>query len=86
MKAVTVLDVARSMGVDLDKSTAWSVGAAVRRLYEAEVGELPPKDLRTKTAGSGSHCFAVYPPEWRDRIAEIIMSHRVEEARQTSLF
>lgn len=86
MKPLTVLDVARSMGVELDRNAAWSVGATVRRLYETEVGELPPKDLRTKTSGAGSHCFAVYPPEWRDRIAEIIRNHRTEEARQTSLF
>jgi hypothetical protein len=46
----------------------------------------PPKALRPKTSGSGSHCFAVYPPEMVPLIERIIGEHKAAAARQGSLF
>lgn len=85
-RGITVIDVIRSMGIEPTPDLSWSVGNAVRTMWERETGELPPKHLRTKTAGTGSHCFAIYPPAWRDKIAVVIRAHRVEAARQSDLF
>lgn len=82
---ITVIDVARSMGVELDKSAAWSVGAAVRSLYETEYGRSPAKELRTKTNGGGSHCFAVYPQSYRSTIERAIRATGAAKAKQGNL-
>ncbi len=66
---ITIIDVAREMGIEINPELTWAVGAIVRDEYIAEYGESPIKDLRKKTHGAGSHCFAVYPAWWKDRIA-----------------
>jgi hypothetical protein len=37
-------------------------------------GALPLKVNRPKRYGPGSHCFAVYPPSWYERIALVVRS------------
>ena len=84
---ITVIDVFRSLGIEPTPEATWFVGAAVRDEYFSRVGELPDKDLRTKTEGHGSHCCAIYAAEiWRPIIEEKIRSFGSEAARQGDLF
>lgn len=85
-KGVTVIDVCRKIGIEPKPALTWSVGNQVRHIYETRTGELPPKALRQKTGGGGSHCFAVYPAEMAPEIEKIIRQHEVEAARQPDLF
>lgn len=83
--SLTVVGVCREMRVEIDPSLTWSVGARVRELYRDRFGHLPPKELRSKTAGGGSHCFAVYPDEMRQDIERVIRDHNAEAAKQLAL-
>jgi hypothetical protein len=83
---ITVPQVARNMGVTLDKKTAWSVGSEMASIYYREFGEQPPKDNRPKTNGAGSHCFALYPSSWEVKIKNIIESHVEHGRNQHDLF
>ena len=69
---------------------AWTAGARVREAWEREYKEPPPKSMRTKTAGTGSHFFATYPPEWAERIDTIVREVAEElgagDQRQIGLF
>lgn len=85
-RKITVTDVSRGMNLVMEKEVAWAVGAAVRDLYELKYGALPEKELRTKTSGGGTHCFAVYPERMRPEIARIIRRHKTESDRQGRLF
>ena len=84
--SLTVIEVAKAMGLELSANEAWAVGSAVRRIYEARHGELPPKALRPKTSGSGTHCFAVYPESWRGEIEGVIHSISPATSPQRSFF
>lgn len=86
MDGITVIDVFRAIRVEPTKDKTWSVGLIVANQYIAEFGRQPPKENRTKTCGVGVHCFAIYPHDWFDRIAEVIKSGEYEEARQFDLF
>jgi hypothetical protein len=86
MSGVTVIDICRELGVEITPELKWSVGAEVRARYEARFGRLSDKELRTKTSGTGSHCFAVYPGIMVPDIREVIRAHRAEAQRQGSLF
>lgn len=79
---LTVVNVCRALGVELKPETTWSIGAIVRQIYQDRFGHLPPKELRQKTSGTGSHCFAVYPEEMRAEIERVIREHRAEASRQ----
>lgn len=83
---VTVHDVARANGVDLDDETAWSLGARIATAWEWQTGTSPLKDLRTKKNGGGSHCFALYPPAFAERMWLIIRGYRPPDADQLKLF
>lgn len=83
---ITVPEVARSMGAVLDSRQAWSVGSAIAAEYHKRCGMQPPKALRPKTSGSGTHCFAVYPPHWGPIIRRAIEAHLKSSARQPDLF
>ncbi len=86
MSRITIIQVAEAMGVELDRATAWSVGSEMAALYVEEFAEQPPKELRPKTSGAGTHCFAVYPSTWEKRIRAAI-ERRVDMARrQQGLF
>jgi hypothetical protein len=86
IEGITVIDVCRALQVEPDPPLTWSVGNLVRGMWERQYGALPEKDLRRKTAGGGSHCFAIYPYTWRDAIARVIMLHTTERQRQGELF
>lgn len=85
-----VRDVLRKLGVEVQPDISWRVGAALRDRYQEDNDRLPIKELRRKTAGGGTHCFAVYPAEfWRTAIAvaeSVIAVQQYETARQGDLF
>jgi len=83
---ITVLDVAREIGMKPSSQEAWEIGAAVRDAYEKAVGSLPIKALRQKTNGEGSHCFAVYPEEFRPMIEAAIHRLCADRDAQIDLF
>ena len=85
-RGITVVDVCRDLKIEPVPALTWAVGNAVRDLYEARYGILPEKDLRTKTSGTGTHCFAIYPESWRGEIERIIREHDWERQRQGELF
>lgn len=84
-RKITIVEVARDIDVEMTNREAWSIGAAVRTAYENRTGYLPDKELRQKTAGGGTHCFAVYPPTMRKEIEKIIRAHMPKTSRQGSL-
>lgn len=83
---ITVVEVAKALGVEITNDLTWSVGRAVRERWQDLHDALPPKDLRPKTNGEGSHCFAVYPPSWRSTIADLIRAHGARPNPQGTLF
>jgi len=85
MTEITVVDVIRSMQIEPTPALTWMVGARVRELYYERMGVLPPKELRTKTAGIGSHCFAIYPAVMRENIEAIVRECETEAARQIDM-
>lgn len=74
------------MGVDLDDETAWSIGAQIATAWQWQTGTSPLKDLRSKKNGGGTHCFALYPPAFIERMQLIIRGHRPAKADQLNLF
>jgi hypothetical protein len=73
----TVPDRIRALGLEqgtpAGKELAWRAGAAVRDAWRKVTGEYPPKGNRPKTSGHGSHCFALYPVAWVERIDRIVL-------------
>lgn len=84
---ITIIDVCREMGIEPDKTFTWPVGFTMQNLYYAKFKEQPPKENAPKTNGKGGvHCFAHYPPEWRERIEKEINIYQVERSKQDDLF
>jgi hypothetical protein len=83
---ITVPEVFRAMGLEPTPDLTWAVGAAVRDRYQERFGHLPEKKLRAKTSGTGSHCFAVYPADWREVIEECIKRVNAAKSAQPDLF
>lgn len=83
---ITVPQVAKAIGVVMDRRTAWSVGSEMATRYQTEFGEQPPKDNRPKTNGHGSHCFALYPQTWEPIIRAAIEKHIEEADKQQGLW
>jgi hypothetical protein len=83
---ITVIDVARGMGLEMDKYTATAVGVATRALYKEKYDRVPDIERRTKTNGLGSHGKAVYPEWMREEIEEIIGRHETQKASQGCFF
>jgi len=85
----TTIDLLRSEGVEITPHLSWTVGTTVREAYHRETGKLPAKALRTKTDGTGSHCFAIYPewfrPEALRIIRQIVKATQALAARQGRL-
>ena len=46
----------------------------------------PPKENAKKTSGAGVHCFAHYPPDWREVIEVEILKHKPDPTKQGNLF
>jgi hypothetical protein len=86
MNRITIIQVAKSMGLELDNATAWSVGSEMAQKYMEEFAEQPPKELRPKTSGAGSHCFAVYPSTWEGRIKKAITERLEFASKQLDFF
>jgi hypothetical protein len=86
LKGVTVTQVFRAIGVEPDKHLTWTVGAVMAEQYLQEKGLEVPKANRPKTNGGGSHCMAVYPAGWFDRIAEQIHKVCANKESQHALF
>lgn len=80
MSTITAIDVFKAKGLEPEPRLTWAVGAAVRERYRDRFGKLPAKELRTKTAGGGSHCLAVYPESWWPIIADAIDATRPKPA------
>lgn len=72
MARFTVIELIRELGFEPAAPLSWEIGAAVRDLFIAQYGESPVKALRTKTAGVGSHCFAIYPAGWRPEATRLV--------------
>ena len=85
-RGITIIDVMRELRIEPTPELSWSIGAAVRDYFERLYGRLPEKELRTKTSGGGSHCFAIYPQEMKSKIINIIHLHQLESQRQGELF
>jgi hypothetical protein len=85
-RGITVVSVCRDLNIEPTPELTWRVGAIVRDMYLKQYGCLPDKDLRNKTNGQGTHCFAIYPESWREKIAEVIRHHQTEKQRQGELF
>ncbi|HSG19281.1 MAG TPA: hypothetical protein VLA31_00795 [Burkholderiaceae bacterium] len=83
---ITVPQVARSMNVELKPREAWSIGSMIASMYQTRVGSLPTKALRPKSCGSGSHCFAIYPPSWEKEIRAAISAQVDGRPDQGALF
>jgi hypothetical protein len=83
---ITTIQVFRSLGIEPTSNQSWSVGLRVVHLYIKEFGEQPPKENRTKTCGVGVHCFALYPRDWYEKIAEIIHAVCEKDRCQMDLF
>jgi hypothetical protein len=83
---ITVPQVFKALGVEPTPAQAWSVGARMAAQYQEAFGIQPPKDNRPKTNGPGSHCFALYPPNWRGRIEAEIKTVVDLDKRQAALF
>jgi hypothetical protein len=87
MPMITTIDVFRRLGLNPTKDEAWAVGAAVRDRYQEIFGALPPKGLRPKTrSDAGSHCFALYPPEFEPLIEQVIGRMKIARDAQRDLF
>jgi hypothetical protein len=82
----TIIDVYRRLGFEPEKESTWNAGAAMREKYKEIYGTLPPKQLRTKTCGTGSHCFAIYPDNMMELAEKIVRNCARIEARQRELF
>lgn len=83
---ITVLDVFRDLGFEPVPDDTWAVGAAMQKRYSEVVGKQPDKELRPKTGGGGSHCFAVYPASWRPEIERLVRLTASQRAKQGKLF
>jgi hypothetical protein len=86
----TVVDLIRTLGYEVENELSWTAGNQLRDAWIARTGELPEKRLRQKTAGKGSHCFAIYPHAFHSEALEIVrkIAEQIysERARQLGLF
>lgn len=90
MSSFTVVELIVQLGYEPEDQIDWVAGAELRRCYEEVFGQPPPKALRPKTRSRGSHCFAIYPPEFRVEATEIVTrligEMHAERGRQLGLF
>lgn len=82
---ITVIDVMRAKNIEITSDLSVRIGIRARDNWMALTGYPPKKELAIKTSGSGSHCFAQYPEDFRPVIESIIEEFEVEEARQGKL-
>ena len=83
----TLIDVFRVLQREPEPRITWAAGAALReRWREGHDGEYPTKALRPKTAGAGSHCFAVYPMYFWPLAEQLVRDLAEQESAQLDLF
>ena len=86
----TVIDLLRQLRVEPTSKLTWSLGELLREDFKREYDRPPKKDLRPKTSGKGSHCFAVYPDRYYEDALKFVrkrLEHLDTEAsRQMPLF
>lgn len=73
---ITVHDVCKDLGIEPSSRLMWAVGKAVAAEFESRHKIKPAMRRAPKRCGSGSHCLAHYPADWRRRIEEVILSMR----------
>jgi hypothetical protein len=83
---ITVPQVFDRLGYEPVAPDTWTAGALVREAWLDMMGHYPIKQLRPKTNGGGSHCFAIYPIDWLPKIESIVRSVAQHQKRQGSLF
>jgi hypothetical protein len=87
MADYTLIDLLAELGYPTnDKHVNWELGALLRNEYRDQYGVLPPKQLDVKTIGTGSHCFAKYPPEFKDHAVSAIRYRLRMHASQIDMF
>ena len=73
----------------LGNQLAWIVGARARDAWAGANKSPPDLELRRKSCGIGSHCFAIYPPTWMalidDVISAVAADIQADRARQLML-
>jgi hypothetical protein len=79
---ITVPDVVRGMKIEPTPRLNVSVGGRMQHIFCRRFGAQPPKVLGEKTAGGGSHCFAIYPPSWRKEIEAIVREYRSDAKKR----
>lgn len=83
---ITIIDVFRELGIETDKHLTWAAGDIAQYEYAERHERQPIKDNRRKTNGGGSHCFALYPVEWKPRLIEIVRGVASTPSAQMDLF
>ncbi len=83
---ITVPQVCEAMGLKTDNHTMWTVGQAMQQKFYLMYRTQPPKENAKKTSGAGVHCFAHYPPDWREVIEVEILKHKPDPTKQGNLF
>ena len=83
---VTVPAMIAELNLKYSKRLAWAAGNLCRHRWEELTGEQPAKELRKKTLGGGSHCFAVYPESFRPEMKRLIESLQAADDDQLNLF
>jgi len=79
---ISIHSVSRDLQVELSNEQAWEVGKQMAAAWVRIMKRPPVKDLRTKKAGAGSHCFALYPPSWQPMFEAAIRVIQAQAARQ----
>jgi len=82
----TVMDRIKYKQLQATDNQSWTIGSMVRDEWVRQFATLPDKELRGKTKGAGSHCFAVYPESFVPVIDEIIDKFKLMSAKQGDLF
>jgi len=83
---ITIQNVCRDMKLEPDNNTMWAVGKIMQEKYYRAHGTQPPKENAKKTYGVGVHCFAHYPPDWREAIEAEIRKCKPDPNKQPDLF
>lgn len=86
MSKVTVIDRIKALGFEATIKQRTQIGIAVREKWRKTYGDLPEKDLRTKTGGGGSHCFALYPSTFVPEIDDVVEAFKLQDDQQGQLF
>lgn len=83
---MTVIERLKERRLTMSKQQRWQLGAAARDRFIELTGRAPRKELRTKTSGAGSHCFAIYPREFEVELDALIDSYKAADDAQKKLF